>query len=41
MAIEKIASTENLTNPFTKTLFIRVFDRHRDSLGVKCVPRML
>ena len=41
MVIEKIVSTKNLMDPFIKTLSTRVFDRHRDNLGVKCVPRML
>ena len=41
VVVEKIASTKNLEDPFTKTLSTRVFDRHRDSLGVRCVPSML
>lgn len=41
VAMERIAYAENLTDPFLKTLFTRVFDGHRDSLGVGCVPSML
>ena len=41
VAVEKIASIENLMNPFTKTLFTRVFNGHRDNLGVKRVSNML
>ena len=39
--VEKITSTKNLADPFTETLSTKVFDDHRDSLGVKCVPSML
>ena len=39
--MEKIASTKNLVDPFIKTLSTRVFDHHKDSLGVKRVPNML
>ena len=28
-------------NFFTKTLLSRVFDGHRDNIGVSCVPIML
>ena len=41
VAMERIAYAENLTDFFLKTLFTRVFDGHRDSLGVKCVPSIL
>ena len=41
VVVEKITSTENLIDPFTKTLFTRVFNGHRDSFCVKCVPNML
>ena len=41
VVVEKIASIENLIDHFTKTLSIGVFDGHRDSLGVKCVPNIL
>ena len=29
VVVEKITSTENLIDPFTKTLFTRVFNGHR------------
>lgn len=41
VAMEKIAFAENLANLFTKTLSTRVFDGHRNSIGVKCIPSML
>ena len=41
VVVEKIASIENLIDHFTKTLSIGIFDGHRDSLGVKCVPNIL
>ena len=41
VAVEKITSIENLVDPFTKTLSTKVFDHHRDSLGVRCVSSML
>ena len=41
MTLEKIAFAKNLVDPFMKTLSTRVFDGHRDSLGIKCVPNML
>ncbi|KAL6334186.1 hypothetical protein AAG906_006771 [Vitis piasezkii] len=41
VALEKITSIENLVDPFTKTLSTKVFDHHRDSLDVRCVPSML
>ena len=39
--VVEITSKENLADPFTKTLSTRVFDRHRDSLGVRYVPSIL
>ncbi|WJZ84378.1 hypothetical protein VitviT2T_003984 [Vitis vinifera] len=39
--MEKIASNENLADPFMKTLPTRDFDRNRDRLCVRCVPSML
>ena len=33
--VTKIASEENLANPFTKTLPVRVFEKHVDYMGVK------
>ena len=41
VVVEKITSTENLVDPFTKTLSTKVFDYHRGSLGVRCVSSML
>ena len=41
MVVKKIAFVENLVDPFTNTLFTRVFDGDRDSLGIKCVPNIL
>ena len=41
VSMEKIISQKNLVNHFTKILSTRVFDGHRDSLGVKCVPSIL
>ena len=38
MTMEKIASVENLPDPFTKTLSTRVFDGHRGNLGVRWFP---
>ena len=33
--VTKIASHENLANPFTKTLHVPVFETHVDYMGVK------
>lgn len=41
VAVEKIYSMENLTNPFTKNLFTKVFDGHGDNMDVKCISGML
>ena len=41
VVVEKITSMENLVDHFMKTLSIRIFDGHRDNLGIKCVPSML
>ena len=35
LMVTKIASEENLTDPFTKTLPVRVFEKHVDYMGVK------
>lgn len=40
VAMEKIAFSKNLANPFTKTLSTRVFDGNRDSIGVRCNSRV-
>ena len=39
--MQNIASMENLTDPFTKTLFTRIFDGHRNNIGVGCIPCIL
>ena len=36
--VTKIASEKNLADPFTKTLPIRVFEKHVDYMGVKSLP---
>ena len=41
VVVEKIASMENPIDHFTKSLSTGVFDGHRDSLGIKCVPSIL
>ena len=37
----KIAIAKNLVNSFTTTLTIRVFDGHRGSIVVTCIPNRL
>ncbi|KAK6149390.1 hypothetical protein DH2020_016915 [Rehmannia glutinosa] len=39
--VVKIASEENLADPFTKSLPERVFERHVNSMGLKRVPDLL
>ena len=39
--MQNIASMENLTDLFTKTLFTRIFDGHRNNIGVGCIPCIL
>ena len=39
--VEKIPYMDNLVDPLTKTLTRRVFDGHRDTIGVRYVPSML
>ena len=36
--VTKIASEENLADPFTKALHVQVFERHVDSMGVRRLP---
>ena len=36
--VTKIASEENLADPFTKTLLVQVFEKHVDYMGVKSLP---
>ena len=38
--VTKIASEENLADPFTKTLHVRVFEKHVDYMGVKSLPNL-
>ena len=38
--VTKIASEENLANPFTKTLPVRVFEKRVDYMGVKSLPNL-
>ena len=39
--VTKIASKENLADPFTKTLPVRVFEKHVYYMGVKSPPDLL
>ena len=39
--IEKIPFANNLIDLFAKTLTRRVFDGHKDNIGVRFVPSML
>ena len=39
--VTKIASQENLVDPFTKTLLVLVFVKHVDYMGVKSLPDLL
>ena len=41
MIVKKITSVTNLIDPFTKTLFTRVFYSYKNSISVKCIPSML
>ena len=38
--VEKIPFANNLVDPLTKTFIGKVFDGHKDSIGVRCVPNM-
>ena len=38
IAITKIASGNNLADPFTKLLTTKVFERHVDEMGMRCNP---
>ena len=40
VVVEKITYTENLVDPFTKTLSTRAFDEHKGSIGVRCISNM-
>ena len=39
--VTKIATTDNLADPFTKALSTKVFDCHMDSIGIRCNPNWL
>ena len=39
--VTKIASKENLADPFTKSLPVRVFEKHVDNMGVRSLPDLL
>ena len=41
VVVTKIASTDNLENPFTKSLLCKTFDRHVEGIGVRCVESWL
>ena len=41
MSITKIASVENLADPFTKTLLAKVFEGHLDGLGLRDMSHLL
>ena len=36
VTVTKIATADNLADPFTKTLPQKVFERYLDSLGLRC-----
>jgi hypothetical protein len=37
VAVTKIASANNLADPFTKSLQAKTFDSHVEGMGVRCV----
>ena len=37
----KIATADNLADPFTKALSTKVFNRHMDSISIRCNPNWL
>ena len=41
VTVTKIASAENLADPFTKTLPAKVFDGHLDGLGLRDMSHLL
>jgi hypothetical protein len=38
VAVVKIASEDNLADPFTKSLPAKTFDGHVEKMGVRCRP---
>ena len=41
MVVVKIASEDNLADPFTKTLVARSFERHIENMGVRNMSHLL
>ncbi len=41
MSVTKIASAENLADPFTKTLSAKVFEGHLEGLGLRDMSHLL
>src|SRR5215813_11382089 len=41
VSVTKIASAENLADPFTKTLSVKVFEGHLDGLGLRDMSYLL
>ena len=41
VTVTKIASAENLADPFTKTLTAKVFEGHLEGLGLRDMPHLL
>ena len=41
MTVTKIATMDNLADPFTKALPSKVFDSHLDSIGLRYNPSWL
>ena len=41
VVVTKIPSADNLTDPFTKSLLAKTFDRHVERMGVRCVASWL
>ena len=39
--VVKIASEDNLADPFTKALVARVFDKHVEAMGMQCMTHLL
>ena len=39
--VTKITTAGNLADPFMKALSTKVFDRHMDSIGIRCNPNWL
>ena len=41
VVVTKIASADNLADPFTKSLLAKTFDKHVEGMGVRCVASWL